>query len=237
MLFLLGTMLVSPALATEITAIDQATIDEDTIEATLETSIDTTTVEQCTTGATTTDSGATCPEPAQPIPLVEVTLDPKNQVTSFGQEVVYHVTMKDNHYTCQSTDCAIMKNEYRITVTGLPFSPEYPARVFLRPGEAESFTIRILPDPTEVGLAQPHEPFVAGQWAKIERSLDVLETRGMGLLSGPLNAGQISVGCALGYLDLRHGERNWRAARPQLAAWFERFGTRPSMVATRPPAA
>lgn len=82
-----------------------------------------------------------------------------------------------------------------------------------------------------------HEPFVTGQWAKIERSLDMLETRGMGLLSGPLNAGQVSVGCALGYLDLRHGERNWRAARPQLAAWFERFSTRPSMLATRPPAA
>jgi len=77
-------------------------------------------------------------------------------------------------------------------------------------------------------------PWVEGQWAKIQRSLDVLETQWMPLLNGPLNAGQIAVGCALGYLDFRHGDRDWRTGRDGLAAWFEEFSKRPSMTETLP---
>lgn len=79
-----------------------------------------------------------------------------------------------------------------------------------------------------------HEPYVDGQWAKIARSLDALEERWISLLTGPLNGGQISVACALGYLDLRHRGRDWRDTHPQLSAWFERFSLKPSMVATMP---
>ncbi len=78
-------------------------------------------------------------------------------------------------------------------------------------------------------------PFVEGQWTKIARSLDVIEARWMAYLAGPLCAGQIALGCALGYLDLRHDARNWRATRPELARWDARFGARPAMQATRPP--
>lgn len=74
------------------------------------------------------------------------------------------------------------------------------------------------------------------QWQKIDRALDALEERWMSHLSGPIDMGQIAIGCALGYLDLRHGERNWRAAHPALAAWFEAFSARPSMQATLPAA-
>jgi glutathione S-transferase len=45
--------------------------------------------------------------------------------------------------------------------------------------------------------------------------------------------GQVAVGCALGYLDLRHDDKGWRDGRPALAAWFEGFSARPSMQATR----
>lgn len=72
------------------------------------------------------------------------------------------------------------------------------------------------------------------QWAKIARSLDALESRSMPLLEGPLNAGQISIGCALGYLDLRHGDRDWRAGRDTLTKWEAGFAARSSMVATKP---
>ena len=78
--------------------------------------------------------------------------------------------------------------------------------------------------------------WVEGQWAKIARALDALETRWISHLAGPLDMGQIAVGCALGYLDFRHGDRDWRAARPGLAAWEAAFAARPSMTATRPPA-
>lgn len=72
------------------------------------------------------------------------------------------------------------------------------------------------------------------QWTKITRSLDALEQRSMPLLEGPLNAGQIAIGCALGYLDLRHGDRDWRAGRDTLTKWEAAFALRPAMVATKP---
>ena len=76
--------------------------------------------------------------------------------------------------------------------------------------------------------------WIEGQWSKVARALDALETRWMSHLEGPLDMGQIAVGCALGYLDLRHAVRDWRTGRPALAAWAERFATRPSMQATVP---
>lgn len=77
-------------------------------------------------------------------------------------------------------------------------------------------------------------PWVEGQWAKIDRALDMLGERWMGLLSGPLNAGQISIGCALGYLDFRHGARNWRLGRNALAGWYSEFSQRTAMQETIP---
>jgi len=76
--------------------------------------------------------------------------------------------------------------------------------------------------------------WVEGQWAKIARGLDAIEGRWMAHLAGPLDAGQIAVGCALGYLDFRLGPRDWRAGRPALADWEKRFAARPAMLATRP---
>ena len=81
-----------------------------------------------------------------------------------------------------------------------------------------------------------YAPWVEGQWAKIDRALDALESRWMDHLTGPMDMGQISVACALGYLDFRHGPRGWRQGRPDLAAWYDGFANRPSMQATTPPA-
>lgn len=75
-----------------------------------------------------------------------------------------------------------------------------------------------------------------GQWQKIGRALTMVESRWMDHLSGPLDMGQISLACALGYLDFRHSDRNWRQGRPALSAWEKVFAARPSMQATRPPA-
>jgi glutathione S-transferase len=80
-----------------------------------------------------------------------------------------------------------------------------------------------------------HVPaWIEGQWAKIVRALDVLEARWIPHLNGPLDIGQIAVGCALGYLDFRLGARDWRAGRPELARWFETLLLRDSMQATTP---
>jgi glutathione S-transferase len=80
-----------------------------------------------------------------------------------------------------------------------------------------------------------HAGLVEAQWGKIARALDVIESRWMAYLAGPLCIGQIALGCALGYLDLRHDARNWRSGRPDLSAWDITMAARPSMVATRPP--
>ena len=81
-----------------------------------------------------------------------------------------------------------------------------------------------------------YAPWVEGQWAKIGRALDALESRWMDHLTGPLDMGQISTACALGYVDFRHGARAWRDGRPDLATWYDAFAKRPSMQATVPPA-
>jgi len=75
---------------------------------------------------------------------------------------------------------------------------------------------------------------IEAQWAKAARALDALEARWMANLAGPIDAGQIAVGCGLGYIDFRIPDRDWRGSRPALAAWFAGFGARPSMAATKP---
>ena len=77
-------------------------------------------------------------------------------------------------------------------------------------------------------------PWVEGQWAKIDRALTMIESRLLPQVQGPLDMGQIALACALGYLDFRHADRDWRAGRPHLAAWEAEFAARPSMQATRP---
>ncbi|MFW2588695.1 glutathione S-transferase [Sagittula sp. SSi028] len=76
--------------------------------------------------------------------------------------------------------------------------------------------------------------WIEGQWSKVARSLDALETRWMSHLNGPLDMGQIAVGCALGYLDFRHDVRQWRIGRNDLAAWYDKMAQRPAMLATKP---
>ena len=49
-----------------------------------------------------------------------------------------------------------------------------------------------------------------------------------------INAGSISLACALSYLDVRMPEIDWRAANAALASWHETFSARPSMLATKP---
>ncbi|MHC0052249.1 glutathione S-transferase [Actibacterium sp. D379-3] len=78
--------------------------------------------------------------------------------------------------------------------------------------------------------------WVDGQWDKIDRALTALNTRWMSHLAGPLDIGQIAVGCALDYLDFRHGARDWRAGRDALADWAAEFAQRPAMQATMPAA-
>lgn len=80
------------------------------------------------------------------------------------------------------------------------------------------------------------DSWVEAQWEKVDRGLASLNARWMSHLSGPINMGQISVACALSYIDFRHGARDWRTGKEALAKWHADFESRPSMQATTPPA-
>lgn len=90
------------------------------------------------------------------------------------------------------------------------------------------YEMYVRPEPTR------SPAWVEAQWQKIDRALSALEDRWMSQLSGPLDMGQIAVGCALGYLDYRHADRLWRDSHPALAGWYEGFDARPAMRATAP---
>ena len=76
--------------------------------------------------------------------------------------------------------------------------------------------------------------WIARQKKTIERVLTALEGEVTLIGQSPLTIGHISVGCALGYLDLRFPQDDWRAGHPALAAWYTDFSKRRSMAATVP---
>lgn len=78
--------------------------------------------------------------------------------------------------------------------------------------------------------------WTAGQLDKVSCGLAELERHAKGFYDR-VDFGTIAVGCALGYLDFRFASLAWREKFPDTSAWFERFGARDSMAATRPPAA
>jgi glutathione S-transferase len=78
------------------------------------------------------------------------------------------------------------------------------------------------------------EEWVSGQLAKVTSALAEIERRA-NTFAERVDVGTISIACALGYLDFRYANLAWRNSCPTAAAWFERFGARESMAATRAP--
>ncbi len=76
--------------------------------------------------------------------------------------------------------------------------------------------------------------WLQAQSAKVLGGCEALNTRWVSHLKGPMDIGQISVACALDYVDFRHPEVTWRDGNDQLADWFAHFSERDSMIATKP---
>lgn len=79
---------------------------------------------------------------------------------------------------------------------------------------------------------QKSPEWVEAQWLKVSRALAHLD--GQVAVLEPLSMASIAVGAALGYIDFRHNERNWRDIAPKLAAWEAEFSKREIMQATKP---
>lgn len=91
-----------------------------------------------------------------------------------------------------------------------------------------AYEVRLRPEDRQWPL------WIDAQWTKVARTLDSLEEGWTDRLAHPIDMGQVALACALGYLDLRHASRDWRAGHPRLAAWEVAMAQRPSLVATRP---
>jgi glutathione S-transferase len=87
--------------------------------------------------------------------------------------------------------------------------------------------------------ARQSTAWIARQAGKLPRALDELEQRLGGRESFTAHGfglAEIATGCALGYLDLRYAELDWRKDHPRLARLATRLGERSSFAATRPSA-
>lgn len=81
------------------------------------------------------------------------------------------------------------------------------------------------------------EPLRWSQWIdkqgeKVEDALDAM----LEDIPAPaaVNIGSISYACALGWLDFRFPDLDWRKERGPLADWHASYDNRPAMIATRP---
>lgn len=81
-------------------------------------------------------------------------------------------------------------------------------------------------------LDEGRKEYIATQQGKVARALDALEKETLGDLE---TIGDITVACALGYLDFRYPNEPWRPGHPKLTAWYERVVKMPPMAQTMPP--
>lgn len=77
--------------------------------------------------------------------------------------------------------------------------------------------------------------WTTGQLDKIHCGLAAIDAKADSL-GDRVDIGTITMGCVLGYLDLRFDHLGWRQQHAKAAAWFARFNARPAMQATLPKA-
>lgn len=74
---------------------------------------------------------------------------------------------------------------------------------------------------------------IARQKAAVFRTLDLLEAEGV---PATLNIGTLTLVCALGYLDFRFGDEDWRPGRPRLLGFYDAQMANPIFAQTVPAA-
>jgi glutathione S-transferase len=88
----------------------------------------------------------------------------------------------------------------------------------------------------EIALPQDEgrQTYIALQQAKVKAALAVLEAEadGLGMLT---TIGEITIACALGYMEFRYANEPWRPGHPKLEAWYAKVAAMPAMARTVPP--
>ena len=79
------------------------------------------------------------------------------------------------------------------------------------------------------------QDWIDAQLRKVRGALAALEMEVQaGELGGPLTIGQVTVACALGYLNFRYASEDWPSKHRSLAAWYEDLSQRKSIQLTAP---
>lgn len=71
-----------------------------------------------------------------------------------------------------------------------------------------------------------------GQFDKVETSFAYLNAHPQSLTSDTADIGNLTIACALWYLDLRFDEWNWREKYPEIEYWYRHFSKRESLQMT-----
>ena len=78
--------------------------------------------------------------------------------------------------------------------------------------------------------------WLAAQMGKVDAALDAMNAEVADLgdpAAAETNLGAIAFGCALGYLDFRFADKDWRSGRPALAGWYETYAEAPGDAGDR----
>ena len=76
----------------------------------------------------------------------------------------------------------------------------------------------------------------AGRKRQMDTVLAGLDALERVKLAAEPTIGEITVACAMGYVEFRMPDLDWKSSRPNLSAWYAAFCERPSMKATVPSA-
>ena len=118
------------------------------------------------------------------------------------------------------------------------FPPVGPARWKALRQEALGDGILDATQPRRREIALPQDEgrqtYIALQQGKVKAALAVLEAEAdsLGVLT---NIGEITIACALGYMDFRYANEPWRPGHPKLEAWYAKVSAMPAMARTVPP--
>jgi glutathione S-transferase len=118
------------------------------------------------------------------------------------------------------------------------FPPVGPARWKALRQEALGDGILDATQPRRREIALPQDEgrqsYIALQQGKVKAALAVLEAEAdrLGMLT---TIGEITIACALGYMDFRYPNEPWRPGHPKLEAWYAKVAAMPAMVRTVPP--
>ncbi|WP_096086988.1 glutathione S-transferase family protein [Agaribacterium haliotis] len=82
---------------------------------------------------------------------------------------------------------------------------------------------------------QPSDYWLERWREAIEQGLDQLQLEHCGSAEKP-SMSSFCLASALGYLDFRHPDLNWRQSRPELEQWFEAISASSWFIDTAPPA-